>query len=58
MEAKVVKRLMALLRQRGSSSIEYAIIAVVISMAIVVATISIGQKMGHLYNIIGNSIPK
>jgi Flp pilus assembly pilin Flp len=58
MEAKVLKRLMALFGERGVSSIEYTIIAAVIAMAIVVAATSIGQKVGHLYNVVGNSIPK
>ena len=58
MEARIVKRLMALFGKRGVSSIEYAIIAAVIAMAIVVATTSLGQKVGHLYNVVGNSIPK
>ena len=58
MEAKVVKRMMALFGKRGTSSIEYAIIAAVISMAIVFATTSIGQKVGYLYNVVGHSIPR
>jgi Flp pilus assembly pilin Flp len=58
MEAKVVKRVMALFGKRGVSSIEYTIIAAVIAMAIVVAATSIGQKVGHIYNVVGNSVPK
>jgi Flp pilus assembly pilin Flp len=58
MEAKVVKRMIALLGKKGTSAIEYTIIAAVISMAIVVGATSIGQRLWHLYNVFGNSIPK
>ena len=58
MEARVVKKVMVWLGQRGASSIEYTIIAAVISMAVVVAASSIGQRVGQIYNIVGNSVPK
>jgi Flp pilus assembly pilin Flp len=58
MEAKVVKKVTALLGKRGASSIEYTIIAAVISMAILVGVTGIGQKVGQIYNSVGNSIPK
>jgi Flp pilus assembly pilin Flp len=58
MEAEVVKKRMAWLGKRGASSIEYTIIAAVISMAIVVGATGIGQKVGLIYNSVGNSIPK
>ena len=58
MEARVVKKVMAWLGRRGTSSIEYTLIAAVISMAIVVAATSIGQKVGQIYNSVGNSVPK
>ena len=58
MEAEVVKKRMAWLGERGTSSIEYTLIAAVISMAIVVGATGIGQKVGQIYNSVGNSIPK
>jgi Flp pilus assembly pilin Flp len=57
-EARTVKRLMALLGKRGTSSIEYTIIAAVIAMAIVAAATTIGQRVGHIYNVVGNSVPR
>ena len=58
MEATVVRKVTAWLGKRGASSIEYTIIAAVISMAIVVAATSIGQKVGQIYHVVGNSVPK
>jgi len=48
----------ALLGKRGASSIEYTIIAAMISIAIVVGATSIGQKVWQIYNTVGNSIPR
>jgi len=42
-----VKRVTALFGKRGASSIEYTIIAAVISMAILVGATGIGQKVGR-----------
>jgi len=58
MEVIGVWKIMKFLGDRGVTSIEYALIATLISMVIILATTGIGQKVGSIFIGVGNSFPK
>jgi pilus assembly protein Flp/PilA len=57
-EISVMKRLLKFLKdESGVTAVEYALIAALIAVAIIIATTFLGQQIAATFNTVANAIP-